>query len=136
MGKKSKVVNLATGVAIGSLFGILFAPKSGSETRKILKSKFREITDKVTKTNSKEFAENVDNMIYVIKVELDNLEKEENIENLKTKIENLNKRIEDLINYVNLKGNEEIKTIASEIKQQTTNVTKDVQEKLQKRKKL
>jgi gas vesicle protein len=41
----SKVSYLLVGLGIGSLFGILFAPKSGEETREYLAQKAREGSD-------------------------------------------------------------------------------------------
>jgi len=48
MNNTSKVlVSLASGVALGAVLGILFAPDKGSETRKKIKNKSKKIADDV-----------------------------------------------------------------------------------------
>ena len=48
MNNTSKVlVTLASGVALGSALGILFAPDKGSETRKKIKNKSKKLADDV-----------------------------------------------------------------------------------------
>jgi gas vesicle protein len=39
-------IGLGTGILIGGILGVLFAPKSGIETRQIIKSKAAELKDK------------------------------------------------------------------------------------------
>jgi gas vesicle protein len=46
-------IGLAAGVAIGLTIGILYAPKSGKETRQIVKQKAVEIKEKAAKVVGK-----------------------------------------------------------------------------------
>ena len=46
MSKKSKLGMFVAGAAIGAGLGVLFAPRSGKETRKMLKDKMDELVEK------------------------------------------------------------------------------------------
>jgi len=41
-------VGLGVGILVGALLGILFAPQSGKETRKAIKTKANQLRDRVT----------------------------------------------------------------------------------------
>lgn len=44
------LLGLVTGVAIGGLLGVLFAPKAGKETREDISDKAKELAEKAAKT--------------------------------------------------------------------------------------
>lgn len=66
--KKKTVAALGVGAAVGAGLGILFAPKSGKETREELKTKITELRNKVKdktdnlKNSTKEIREMLENL--------------------------------------------------------------------------
>ncbi len=70
MSKKSGIGKFIAGAAIGVGLGILFAPKSGKETRKALKVKLDELTDQIKKIDvaevKKEFSRKIEDIKLVI----------------------------------------------------------------------
>lgn len=50
MHSRDNILYLAVGVGIGTAVGMLLAPRSGSETREVLRSKAQEGTDYVKRT--------------------------------------------------------------------------------------
>ena len=76
MEKKSGFGKFLAGAAIGAGLGVLFAPKSGKETRKDLKEMFDELVRKAKDIDIDEVRENVENKVEEIKAELADLDKE------------------------------------------------------------
>ena len=50
MSMKKFSIGLAVGTVIGAIAGVLFAPKSGKETRQVLAAKAKKIKEKLSKT--------------------------------------------------------------------------------------
>jgi gas vesicle protein len=50
MSAKKFTIGLAVGTVIGAIVGLLFAPKSGKETRQLLAAKAKKIKEKISKT--------------------------------------------------------------------------------------
>ena len=65
--KKNGVGNFILGALVGAGLGILFAPKSGSETRKELKEKMEELLNKAKEIDLEEVKENLSLKIEEIK---------------------------------------------------------------------
>ena len=63
MSKKKGLGKLFAGVAIGSALGVLFAPKTGKDTRADLKKKLDEMLDKVKDIDAKEVKESIESKI-------------------------------------------------------------------------
>ena len=76
MSKKSGLGKFLAGAAIGVGLGILFAPKSGAETRKELKEKIDELVVKVKELDIKEVRDSITKKIENLKEELADLDKE------------------------------------------------------------
>ena len=64
------------GVIIGVGLGFLFAPRKGSETRKILMEKLNELKEKVKEIELEEVKETISVKIDELKMELADLDKE------------------------------------------------------------
>ena len=60
MAKKGTVAAFAVGAALGAGAGILFAPKSGEETRKELKEKLEDLVNQIKQIDIKEVKEEFD----------------------------------------------------------------------------
>ena len=59
MSKKGKTFSFLGGALVGLGLGFLFAPKSGSETRKELANQISNLWDKVRKLDANEIKENI-----------------------------------------------------------------------------
>ena len=62
MSKKGKTFSFLGGALVGLGLGFLFAPKSGSETRKELANQISNLWDKVRKLDANEIKENMDKL--------------------------------------------------------------------------
>ena len=70
MSKKGKTFSFLGGALVGLGLGFLFAPKSGSETRKELANQISNLWDKVRKLDANEIKENISNKLNEIEAEL------------------------------------------------------------------
>lgn len=66
------MVGLLTGVAVGALLGVLFAPDKGSETRRKISKKSKDLVDDV-KNKYDDFVKGVNEKVDQIKGETENL---------------------------------------------------------------
>ena len=74
--KKKTAAALLGGAAIGAGLGILFAPKSGKETRAELKEKIDELIKRAKEVDMDDVKESIELKIEEIKMELADLDKE------------------------------------------------------------
>lgn len=130
--KKGGFGKLLAGVAIGAGLGVLFAPKKGSETRKELKLKLDEMVSKVKNMDLEEVKTNVENKVYEIRLELEELDKEKILAAAKKKAKRVQDMAEELFEYTLEKGTPVLEKTASVIKEKTYAVTKEVLDKLDK----
>lgn len=131
MSKKKGLGKLFAGVAIGSALGVLFAPKSGKDTRADLKKKLDEMLEKVKDLDAKEVKENIQNKIEEIKEELSDLDKEKAIEIAKKKAKQIQEKTEELVDYAIEKGTPVLEKAATNIRNKAIVVTKEVLDKLE-----
>jgi gas vesicle protein len=128
--KKGGFGKLLAGVAIGAGLGVLFAPKKGSETRKELKLKLDEMISKVKNMDIEEVKTNVENKVYEIRLELEELDKEKILAIAKKKAKKIQDMAEELFEYTLEKGTPVLEKTATAIKEKTYEVTKEVLDKL------
>lgn len=131
MSKKKGLGKLFAGVAIGSALGVLFAPKSGKDTRADLKKKLDEMLEKVKDLDAKEVKENIESKIEEIKEELSDLDKEKAIEIAKKKAKQIQEKTEELVDYAIEKGTPVLEKAATNIRNKAIVVTKEVLDKLE-----
>ena len=110
------------GVAVGAGLGILFAPKSGKETRKELKQKFDELIQKAKEIDIKEVKENIDKKIAEIKKELSELDREKVKEIAKKQAIKIKDKCSDLVAYAKEKGTPVLEKAAAAVKEKTIEV--------------
>ena len=131
MSKKKGLGKLFTGVAIGSALGVLFAPKTGKDTRTDLKKKLDEMLEKVKDLDAKEVKENIESKIEEIKEELADLDKEKALEIAKKKSKQIQEKTEELVDYAIEKGTPVLEKAATNIRNKAIVVTKEVLDKLE-----
>lgn len=92
------LIALFSGIVIGGVLGILFAPKSGKETRKDIADKSVEIYEK-----SKE---NVESMLEKSKEFVDKSKEkiDEAVKSMSSKVDEAKKKIDDVVNDVKAKA--------------------------------
>ena len=131
MGKKNGVFKFITGALVGAGLGVLFAPKSGNETRKELKVKLDELIASIKDIDVAEVKANVENKVEELKKELEELDKEKVMKIAKKKADEIGKKANELVEYAKEKGTPVIESLASSAREKAILVTKDVLAKLE-----
>ena len=129
--KKSGLLKFIAGIGIGAGLGILFAPKSGEETRKELKNKLDEFVTALKDIDIKEVKDEFINKIEEIKKEIEELDREKVINIAKDKAEALKNKTAELIELAKAKGTPVLENVANDLRNKAINVTKDVLKKLE-----
>jgi gas vesicle protein len=123
------------GAGIGAGLGMLFAPKSGSETRKELKAKIDDLVAKAKELDMNDVTEQVENKIKEIKKDIKELDKEKVLKFAKQKGEALKDKASELVDLAKEKGTPVLKDAADEVKAKAINVAKEVIARLEKEEK-
>ena len=131
-GKKSGFGKFLLGAGIGAGLGLLFAPKSGSETRKELKQKFDEMMLKLKDVDAEEVKETIESKIFEIKEAMSDLDKEKVLKIAKKKAKEIQDMAEELVDYAVEKGTPVLENAANAIREKAIVVTKEVLTKLEK----
>lgn len=108
------------GVGIGTLVGMLLAPKKGSELRQDLKDKSQELYDKAQNMTKEDVESLINNTIEEIKIAIDEFDVEEFKETTATKLNQVKDKLENLATSV--KSSDEY----ANFKEAVTKVTKDL----------
>ena len=126
----SKKRNFLLGAGLGLGLGLLFAPKSGKETREDLVKKINELCEKAKDID----VEEVKSAIIVKAKELENTIKDLDKETAKQMIVDKSKQIgikaQELVDLAREKGTPIVEKTAKELKAKTVKVLKDTAEKL------
>lgn len=129
--KKSNKSKFILGALFGALAGVLFAPKSGKETREALKIKAEDLISKAKEIDIIEVRDTITSKTTEIIEEMKGLNKEKALKIAKKKASELKKHAEDLVSYTKEKATPKIEKAASELKEKTIEMTKKVLEKLE-----
>lgn len=129
--KKSNKSKFILGALFGALAGVLFAPKSGKETRGALKIKAEDLISKAKEIDIIEVRDTITSKTTEIIEEMKDLNKEKALKIAKKKASELKKHAEDLVSYAKEKATPKIEKAASELKEKTIEMTKKVLEKLE-----
>lgn len=130
--KKSGAGKFVLGAAIGAGLGILFAPRKGSETRKLLKQKMDEVIEQVKHIDKEEVKLAITDKIEEIKLELSDLDKEKVLDIAKEKGEQIKKKADELVSLAIEKGTPVLEKAADDVRNQAIKVVKEVLKKLEK----
>lgn len=119
------------GAAIGVGLGVLFAPKSGAETRKELKEKFDELVKKVKELDMKEVRDSFMERLEDIKTELSELDKEKVVAIAKEKAALLKEKMDDLFEEAKAKATPVVQNAVSEFRKKMIKVLKGTVKKIE-----
>ncbi len=129
--KKGGLGKFIAGAVVGGALGVLFAPKKGSETRRELTQKLKELLDKAKEIDVEEVKEAFFEKVETIETELKELDKEKVLKIAKKKAKELKELSEDLLEYAKEKGTPVLKKTAEEVKEKVLVVTKEIVKKLE-----
>lgn len=130
--KKNGFAKFLAGVGIGAGLGLLFAPKSGEETRRSLKKKIDELISEIKKIDVIEVKDEFLAKVEDIKSELEDLDKEKVLKIAKEKSEDIKQKTLDLVQLAKDKGTPVLEGVADDVRLKAIDVTKDVLRKLEK----
>jgi gas vesicle protein len=129
---KSGFGKFIAGALIGAGLGVLFAPKSGKETRAELKASLDDLYEKAKNLKSEDVKKYIGDKVTEIKKDLEDLDKEKVAKFAKEKAALINKKTDELVKYVVEKGTPVMEKTVTAIKEKASIVTKDKVKKLEK----
>ncbi len=120
------------GAAVGVGLGMLFAPDTGENTRKVLKKKINELLDKIKEVDLDEVKDEMLFKIDALQVELATLDKEKVKAIALKQAKIIREKAEELYKYVIEKGTPVVEKAADEVRKQALKVVKDIQTSIEK----
>lgn len=129
--KKKTFGALITGTALGASLGLLFAPRKGSETRKMVFEKLEELSKKVKEIDYEDVRIQVEEKIEEIKDELKDLDKEKVLEIAKEKEEVIKNKIDELATYAKEKATPVVEEAVEDLRKSAIKAMKDITKKLE-----
>jgi len=133
--KKSGWGKFVAGAAIGAGLGILFAPKAGSETRKELSSKMKDLVNRAKEIDIEEVKVSISAKIEEIKDEIKDLDKETVVSIAKEKASDIKEKANELVALAKEKGTPALEKAADEVRSKAIDVVKEVLDRLENPKK-
>lgn len=131
MSKKHGFGKFLAGIGIGAAAGVLFAPKTGSETRKDLKKYISKLLDEAKNIDVDEVKNNIEAKIMEIKESIEELDKEKALEIAKKKVKQIKAMADELVDYAVEKGTPIIEETAETVREKTIDITKEILKKLE-----
>ena len=123
------------GLALGAGLGLLFAPDSGENTRKMLQKKLEDLVKKVKEIDPEEVKDELLYKVESLQAELKSLDKEKIKEIAAKKAREIKEKAEDIYKYAIEKGTPVVEKAADNVRRQALKVVKDVESKLEEPKK-
>lgn len=131
MKKNSGIGKFLAGAAVGAGLGILFAPKSGKETRADIKKKIDEIIEQAKQLKAEDVKEMIVKKVNELQAELKDLDKEKVLKVAKQKAKKIQKKAEELYKLAVEKGTPVLEKTTRELKEATANALKKIVAKLE-----
>ena len=131
MKKNSGLGKFLAGAAVGAGLGILFAPKSGKETRADIKKKIDEIIEQAKQLKAEDVKEMIVKKVNELQAELKDLDKEKVLKNAKKKAKKIQKKAEELYKLAVEKGTPVLEKATRELKDATADALKKIVAKLE-----
>ena len=127
---KSGFGKFLLGAGIGLGLGILFAPKSGKETRQDLKEKMDDLVEKAKNIKAEDVKATIEAKVQEIKEDLKNLDKETGVSAIKSGAAKIKRKADELVEYAIEKGTPVIEAAAREVKASTVKTLESITAKL------
>lgn len=127
---KSGIEKFVAGAAIGVGLGVLFAPRSGEDTRRELKKKLDNLIEQTKNIDIEEVKKDITRRVEDIKMELVDLDKEKVLEIAREKGEELKVKAQELVDLAKEKGTPALKKAANDVLDTVIKVSKETQKKL------
>ena len=121
-----KIGKFSAGVGIGTVIGMLLAPKKGSELRQDLKDKSQELYDKAQNMTKEDIETLVNNTIEEIKQAIEEFDLDEFKEATGAKLSNLKDKLEQLANSI--KSSDEYANFKEAVNKVSTDLTSTISE--------
>jgi gas vesicle protein len=131
MSKSHGIEKFAAGVVVGATLGVLFAPKSGKETREDLKNAFDDLVEKAKGIKAEDVKAAIEKKVEEIREAVADLDKEKVLEIAKEKAAAIKEKCNDLVAYAKEKGTPVVEKTAKDVKHKTADVVRGVLEKLE-----
>lgn len=129
-----KIGKFIVGIGVGTVIGMLFAPKKGSELRSDLKTKSQDLYDKAQNITKEDIETLIDNTIEEIKVAIDEFDVEDfketasvKLNSVKTKLEELASSIKSSDEYADFK--ETVTKVSGEVTSKLSEIKTKIQDK-------
>ena len=131
MKKNSGIGKFVAGALVGAGLGVLFAPKSGKETRADIKKKLDEIVEQAKALKAEDVKEMILKKVDELQEELKALDKEKVLKIAKQKAKKIQKKAEDLYKLAVAKGTPVLEKTTKELKEATANALQKIVDKLE-----
>ena len=129
--KKKTVGALLTGALVGVGVGVLFAPRKGSETRKLVSKKIDQLCKQVKELDYEEVKIKIEEKINEIKDDLKDLDKEKVLEIAKEKSKVIKNKLDELYAYAKGKATPVIEDTIEDLRKACIKATKEITKKLE-----
>ncbi len=129
--EKKGTGKLLLGIAVGAGLGVLFAPKKGKDTRKILKDKMSDLVSSTKELSVSDISSMIEDKIQEIRADLNDLDKEKVLKIAKEKSLIIKDKLEDLVNLAVKTTTPVLKDKAIDVRDKTLVVMDDMIKKLE-----
>ena len=131
MSRRGGLGKFIGGLALGAGLGLLFAPDTGENTRKMLQKKLEEMVKRAKELDPEEVKDEILYKVEELQAELASLDKEKVKSAALKKANDIKAKAEDLYKYAIEKGTPVVEKAADDVRRQALKVVKDVESKLE-----